>query len=127
MTQLPSAPRFRLVIDLTFDEADPWSPSEYDRMVDRFKHGVETMSACACSQVVVREYLTIGSGEDYSHWRYHRGSYGLSEGEPAITITPMVGPIPAVAPEDLRALWSVIVGPDDHRAPGPSTPRTVST
>jgi hypothetical protein len=103
MDQIPRAPRFRLVIDMTVEGADP---SEYDQVMVRLKQGMEAMSACTCKEVNIREYLTLGDRDDYSDWRYHRGYYyDPSQHQPSISFSPPIGPIPTVDAGDLKALW----------------------
>ena len=108
MVQLPRPPRFRIVIDVTLEHADPWDASEYHQVLAHFKRGIETMSACACRDVVVRESRTIGDAEDYSDWRYHRGAYAPSQDTPSISFQPHTVAVPAVDAADLKALWALM-------------------
>src|SRR5262252_10555398 len=128
MAQFPLAPRFRLVIDVTIEDADPWNPSEGRQVIARLKQGIENMSACTCRNVDIREYQTIGDQDDYSDWRYHRGSWDASQHTPSITFEPTIGPIPSVDAGDLKALWAVMTEANsDPEAKALGAERMIST
>lgn len=74
-SQQAPIPRFRIVLELTFPDADPWSPSGYMDLIDRWKQAMESNQAAPCKDVFIRESMTIGDGSEYDDWRNRSGPY----------------------------------------------------
>jgi len=68
--------RFRAVIEMSFPDADPWDPTDYDSLIERWRKSLEESSVFNCKDVVIREILTIGGPEDdYERWRHQDVSH----------------------------------------------------
>ena len=78
MSEQPRTPRFRIVLEGPFPDADPWDPSDYQNLIDRWKQSLENNQVVPCKDVRIKEILTIGNGDDFDDWRYHRGAYDVS-------------------------------------------------
>jgi hypothetical protein len=74
--------RFRAVVEISFPDADPWDPSDYDKLIEHWRRSLEANEAFKCRDVVIREVLTIGQKDDYEKWRYR----DLSHVKPGIRI-----------------------------------------
>jgi hypothetical protein len=80
--------RFRAVIEMTFLDADPWDPSDYDKLIEEWRKSVEDSPLFKCKEVVIKEILTIGeSDDDYESWRHQ----DLSHVRPGVHITERKG------------------------------------
>jgi hypothetical protein len=77
----PTPPRFRIVLEISFEAADPWDPSGYSDLLSQWAESLHKEQIFRCRDVQLRECTTIGDADDYSDWRYHRGAYDLSRGE----------------------------------------------
>jgi hypothetical protein len=82
-TYQPPPVRFRAVIEMSFPDADPWDPADYDSMIEQWRKSLEENPMFNCKDVVIREILTIGPKDDYEKWRYQN----LSDARPGIRIT----------------------------------------
>lgn len=51
--------RFRAVIEMSFPDADPVDPSDYDNLIERWRRFLEDSPLFRCKDVVIREILTI--------------------------------------------------------------------
>jgi hypothetical protein len=78
MTGKQRIPRFRMVLEVSFPDADPNDPSGYQEMISRWKESLQNNQALRCQQVWIREVLTIGDVDDYDDWRNNRGEYDVS-------------------------------------------------
>ncbi len=68
--------RFRAVIEMSFPDADPWDPTDYDSLIELWRRSLEDSTLFNCKDVVIREILTIGGTEDdYGTWRHQDLSY----------------------------------------------------
>jgi hypothetical protein len=74
----PRAPRFRIVLEASFEDLDPCDPSGYSEMLSRWAESLGRNPVFGCKDVRTRELMTIGDKDDYSDWRYHRGIYDAS-------------------------------------------------
>jgi hypothetical protein len=70
--------RFRAVVEMSFPDADPWDPTDYDKLIDQWKAALEKNPLFNCKDVSIREIRTIGEGDDYEDWRNQRGAYDVS-------------------------------------------------
>jgi hypothetical protein len=61
--QLPPV-RFRAVIEMSFPNADPWDPTDYDNVIEQWRKSLEENPTFNCKDVVIREILTIGGLKD---------------------------------------------------------------
>jgi hypothetical protein len=77
----PRPPRFRIVLEISFEAADPCDPSGYSDLLSQWAESLHNEQIFKCRDVKLIECLTIGDADDYSDWRYHRGAYDLSRGE----------------------------------------------
>jgi len=75
--QKPPAPRFRIVLEASFPDADV-DPTGYADLIARWEKSLESNPVFPCKDVKVRETSTIGDVDDYTDWRYHRGEYDVS-------------------------------------------------
>ena len=82
-TKQPPPVRFRAVIEMSFPDADPWDPTDYDSVIEQWRKSLEENPTFNCKDVVIREILTVGPKEDYEKWRYQN----LSHVGPGIRIT----------------------------------------
>jgi hypothetical protein len=70
--------RFRAVIEMSFPDADPWDPTDYEKLIEQWKEAPEKSSLFNSKTVLIREVLTIAEEEDdYEDWRNRRGRYEL--------------------------------------------------
>jgi hypothetical protein len=74
--------RFRAVVEMSFPDADPWDPSDYDKLIEQWRRSLEDGPSFKCRDVVIREILTIGETDDYESWR----NQDLSQARPGIRI-----------------------------------------
>lgn len=100
--------RFRIVLDVTFPEADPWDSSEYGDHLDQLKRALETAPNVKCTDIVMRNSATIGTEDDYDNWRdgikYDFSSFAPGIGE----VLGVSCPVPAVDPGDLGRVWRIL-------------------
>jgi hypothetical protein len=77
--------RFRVVIEMSFPDADRLDPTDYDRLIEQWRKALEDSSTFNCKDVVIREFITIGGPEedDYEKCRHQ----DLSHVRPGIRIT----------------------------------------
>ena len=61
----PRPVRFRVVLELTFPDADPWNPSDYDKPLEQMKTALESAPNVNCKEVMIREATTIGDDDNY--------------------------------------------------------------
>lgn len=105
----PRPVRFRVVLELTFPDADPWDPSDYDKPLEQMKTALESAPNVNCKEVMIREATTIGDDDNYEDWR-GGWKYDFS------SLSPNTGylfgarayPVPAVDPADLGRVWEVL-------------------
>src|SRR5262245_42477287 len=71
-------PRFRIVLEISFDDVDPWDPSGYPDLLARWAEFLGKNEAFPSRDVKLREILTIGAVDDYDDWRNNRGPYDVS-------------------------------------------------
>jgi len=101
--------RFRVVLQVTFPDADRYDPSGYEGLLNGIIEAVGKAKNVKCTDVVMRAASTIGPTEEYEDWR----------GRPTIDfgiLTPSVGeifgfgghPIPAVDPRHVASVWHVL-------------------
>ena len=69
-TYQPPPVRFRAVIEMSFPDANPWDPADYDSVIEQWRKSLEENPTFNCKDVVIREILTIGPKDDYEKWRY---------------------------------------------------------
>ncbi len=74
----PGPVHFRVVIEMSFPDADPWDPTDYDQLFVQWKDAMEHNLTFNCKDVSIREITTIGKRDDYEDWRHGRGEYDLS-------------------------------------------------
>ena len=65
-------------MEISFPEADPLDPSNYEELFTRWKAAIESNPVFASRNVNIREILTIGEPDDYEDWRRNRGAYNVS-------------------------------------------------
>jgi|SRR5215469_9673343 len=65
----PPPVRFRAVIEMSFPDADPWDPAEYDSMIEQWRKSLEENPTVNCKDAVIREILTVGPKDNYEQWR----------------------------------------------------------
>lgn len=84
-TKQPPPVRFRAVIEMSFPDADPWDPTDYERVIEQWRKSLEENPTFNCKDVVIREILTVGPEDEkeYEKWRYQN----LSHVQPGIRIT----------------------------------------
>ena len=105
--QLPP-PRFRVVLELTFPEADPSSAAQYHRWLERLKEALEQNSSCRCADVAIREALTIPQdGSDYEDWRRQRGEYARRQEDQAEETGGDSGSVAPVMGTELKRVWNL--------------------
>jgi hypothetical protein len=71
-------PRFRIVLEASFPDANPRDPSGYEDLIAKWKESLENNTAYPCKDIKLREYQTIGAVDDYTDWRCQRGEYKTS-------------------------------------------------
>lgn len=104
----PPPVRFRIVLEVTFPEADPWDPSEYGDYLDQLQRALESAGNVSCADVRIRDSSTIGTEADYDDWR---GGFRYDFSN----LTPGMGevfgqsyPAPTVEPGDIGRVWHVL-------------------
>jgi hypothetical protein len=104
----PPPVRFRIVLEVTFPEADPWDGSEHLDYVDQLKRALEIAENVKCTDVRIRDSGSIGSEDDYEDWRGGL-KYDFSN------LTPEMGeifgqqyPVAAVDSGDVGRVWEVL-------------------
>jgi hypothetical protein len=75
----PRVPRFRIVLEATFPQADPMDPSNYGNVINRWKETLGSDEVSPCQDVQIREFLTVGDIDDYDDWRDHKGEYDYTK------------------------------------------------
>ena len=73
--------RFRAVIEMSFPDADPRNPMNYDQLIAQWKSALESNPLFNCKDVLIKEIGTFGE-DDYDDWRNHKGSYDVSRWGP---------------------------------------------
>jgi len=100
--------RFRVVLELTLPDADPWDPSNYDLLLDQVKEAIINAPNVKCKDVLIRESANIGPTDDYEEWRGGR-KYDFSSFSPDIGFVFGTSyPVPPVDPMDLARVWDVL-------------------
>lgn len=84
--ETPDRVRLRIVMDATFVEADPSHPSGYGDLLLRWAESLETNPVVPCTDVTLREILTIGTSDDYTDWRNPGGAYDVAKLSESATI-----------------------------------------
>jgi hypothetical protein len=110
MMNLEDAPpvRFRLVLELTFPDADRWDPSNYSDLLEGVKKTLETATTINCKELVIRKSEAIGPGDNYEDWR-GGPRYDFSSFSPrAGYILGTTYPVPIVETADLRRVWELL-------------------
>jgi hypothetical protein len=79
---IPSV-RFRAVIEMSFPDANPSDPTDYDKLIEQWRRSMEDSPLFNCKDVVIREIGTTGPEDDYEKWRHQ----DLSHVRPGIRIT----------------------------------------
>lgn len=69
----PLPVRFRIVLEVTFPEADPWDASEHLDYLDQLQFALESAGNVKCTDVKIREACSVGVVDDYDEWL--RGSF----------------------------------------------------
>jgi hypothetical protein len=119
MNEQPKPPRFRVILELSFRDTNPWSPTEYDTLLERMTQVLRDSPECGCTDVFLRESMTIPADQDaceadYEDWRNQRGEYDMSPhgnlGVMCLRLVPGGGPISAVDWRELRRLWNLDPG-----------------
>ena len=91
--------RFRVVIELSFPDADPWNPADFDQLIPQIKAALEGSSSLHCSDVRIRHIGNPDVEEEYAAWKAGRAGIG--------SITGPKYPVPAVESEDLARVWDL--------------------
>jgi hypothetical protein len=79
MTGQQRVPRFRIVLEVSFPDADFVYPSGYQETIDRWKESLQNNQAVRSQEVLIRELLLINQDvDDYADWRYRRPEYDPS-------------------------------------------------
>lgn len=107
-TQTPLPVRFRVVLELTLPDADPWDPSDYGTFLDQVKQTLETAPAVNCKNVEMREALTIGPNDRYEDWR-NEPKYNFSSFSPHTSYFFGANyPVPPVDPPEFAKVWDLM-------------------
>ncbi|MFL6449524.1 MAG: hypothetical protein ACJ746_17870 [Bryobacteraceae bacterium] len=64
----PPPVRFRIVLEVTFPDADPWDASEHCDYLDQLQHALEIADNVKCTDVKIREATSLGVQDDYDEW-----------------------------------------------------------
>jgi len=56
--------RFRVVIEISFPDANPWDPSDYDILIEKWRKSLEDSTLVNCKNVFIREVEAIGTEAD---------------------------------------------------------------
>jgi len=106
----PPSVRFRIVLELIFPDADPWDPSDYDKLLEQMKIALESAPNVNCKEVKIREATTIGSDDNYEDWR-GGWKYDFSSFSPnKMYLFGVAGTcsVPAVDAAALGRVWDVL-------------------
>lgn len=104
----PPPVRFRIVLEVTFPDADPWNPSDYGDYLDRVQEAVERAGNVRCTEVRIRDSDTIGAEDDYQDWRGGL-RYDFSNLTPAMgEIFSQQYPVAVADPGDVGRVWQVL-------------------
>jgi hypothetical protein len=104
----PPPVRFRVVVELTLPDADPWDPSDYDQFLEQVKEALESAPTVNCKHVLIREAVTIGPQDNYDDWRGGWKCDFSSLGPDLGHIFGVTYPVAAVDPTDLARVWEVM-------------------
>ncbi len=104
----PPPVRFRIVLEVTFPEADPWNASEHGDYLDQLQYALETAGNVKCTDIRIRDSANLGVDDDYEEWRGGL-TFDFS------SLTPSMGevfgqqyPVPSVDPGDIGRVWQVL-------------------
>lgn len=101
MGEQGTPPRFRIVLELTFPEADPWDPSDYLKFPAQLQETLNSSTRPVVADVTLREFLTIPRNvDDYTDWKRGTGQYDLSRAKPGTVGKIARRPEPLVGPDD---------------------------
>src|SRR5580704_11576340 len=103
----PPPVRFRMVLDLTFPDADREDPTDYDKLLEQVKEALESAPNVNCKRVLIHETQTIGADDNYEDWRGWK--YNFSSLCPGSShLFGASYPVAAVDPDDLGRVWEVM-------------------
>jgi hypothetical protein len=104
----PPPVRFRIVLEVTFPEADPWDASQHMDYVDQLQFALETANNLKCTDVRIRDSGSIGTEDDYERWRGGL-KYDFSNLTPAMgEIFGQQYPVATVDSGDVGRVWQVL-------------------
>lgn len=97
-----------MILELTFPDADPWDPSNYDVLLDQVKEALINTPNVSCSDVRIREAENIGPADDYEVWR-GGWKYDFSSFDPNTSyIFGVSYPVAPVDATELAQVWEVL-------------------
>ena len=100
--------RYRVVLELTFPDADRDDPSDYDKLLEQMKVALESAPNVKCKHIFIREAKTIGTDDNYEDWR-GGWRYDFSHFSPGMGyIFGATYPVAVVDPKDLARIWEVM-------------------
>jgi hypothetical protein len=106
----PPPVRFRIVLEVTFPEADPWDGSEHMEYLDQLQFALETANNVKCTDVKLREAGTVGvEDDDYGEWL--RGSFQFAffnVGPGTVSSFGRHELVPSVDPGDLGRVLQIL-------------------
>jgi hypothetical protein len=100
--------RFRVVLELTLPDADPWDPPDLDALLEQLKEAIINAPKVNCRDVMIREAENIGPTDDYEQWR-GGWKYDFSSFSPNVSY--LFGtsyPVAPVDPMELARVWDVL-------------------
>jgi len=104
----PPPVRFRIVLEVTFPDADPWDPSKYRDYLDRFQRALESAEIVRCTDIEIRDAGSLGLEDDYDDWR-GGVKYDFSNLTPAMgEVFGQQFPVVTVDPGDIGRVWQVL-------------------
>jgi hypothetical protein len=104
----PQPVRFRVVLELTFPEADPWDPTHYDKFLEKMTNALSHAPDVKCTDVVIREAESVGPADDYEKWRGQvRHDFAAFSPHTGYVFGASY-PVAVVDPADLANVWAVL-------------------
>jgi hypothetical protein len=104
----PQPVRFRIVLELTFPDADPWDPSHYEVFLEQVKEALIHAPNVKCADVCIRDAENLGPEDNFEEWRGGK-KVDFSSFSPNIYYLFGISyPVPAVDPKDLARVWEVL-------------------